>query len=301
MANTAKQTYDALVSPPGPRRLLAPRLAGAALLAATAGSTWTCTSTGYRLIPVIGVAVPAPGHRRRSCWPRPSPSPAAAWHADRLLGAGYAASTLLGYLVSMWVGLFGFPRPGPRRAWWPGVIEVAALAVLGYLTLRGLPRPGPLAPLHRLHASLPGGAAAAISAVSVVAVIVLASRWPPRPHRRAAPSVTAAAGAAGGPVLKMTMKNFKFFPANPEVQPGERVEVTNFDSAPHSVSPGVRPRTTACSTPACWPRARPGSSSRRRRPACTPSSARPSLHGGHADRQVARPRIHASDPFCAVR
>ena len=246
MANTAKQTHDALVSPPGPRRLLAPRLAGAALLAATAGIHLDLYVTGYKLIPVIGwlfllqviggfalaaaVAVTRGGLGTLTAF----------------LGAGYAASTLLGYLVSMWIGLFGFTETRTTAGLVAGVIEVAALAVLGYITLHGLPQAGPLAPLHKVHASLPGGAAAVISAVSVVAVIVLGLSLATATTTSSAPSVTAAAGAAGsGPVLKMTMKNFKFFPANPEVQPGERVEVTNFDAAPHSVSSGVPPKDSS--------------------------------------------------------
>jgi plastocyanin len=246
MANTAKQTHDALVSPPGPRRLLAPRLAGAALLAATAGIHLDLYATGYKLIPVIGwlfllqviggfvlaaaVAVTRGGLGTLTAF----------------LGAGYAASTLLGYLVSMWIGLFGFTETRTTAGLVAGVIEVAALAVLGYVTLHGLPQAGPLAPLHKVHASLPGGAAAVISAVSVVAVIVLGLSLATATAPSSGPSVTAAAGAASsGPVLKMTMKNFKFFPANPEVQPGERVEVTNFDAAPHSVSSGVPPKDSS--------------------------------------------------------
>ncbi|HEY3982324.1 MAG TPA: cupredoxin domain-containing protein [Streptosporangiaceae bacterium] len=246
MANTAKQTDDALVSPPGPRRLLAPRLAGAALLAATAGIHLDLYATGYKLIPVIGwlfllqviggfvlaaaVAVTRGGLGTLTAF----------------LGAGYAASTLLGYLVSMWIGLFGFTETRTTAGLVAGVIEVAALAVLGYVTLHGLPQAGPLAPLHKVHASLPGGAAAVISAVSVVAVIVLGLSLATATAPSSGPSVTAAAGAASsGPVLKMTMKNFKFFPANPEVQPGERVEVTNFDAAPHSVSSGVPPKDSS--------------------------------------------------------
>jgi plastocyanin len=146
----------------------------------------------------------------------------------------------------MWVGLFGLTETRTTAGLVAGVIEVAALAVLGYATLHGLPQAGPLAPLHKVHASLPGGAAAVISAVSVVAVIVLGLSLATATTTSSAPSVTAAAGAAGsGPVLKMTMKNFKFFPANPEVQPGERVEVTNFDAAPHSVSSGVPPKDSS--------------------------------------------------------
>jgi plastocyanin len=246
MANTAKQTHDALVSPPGPRRLLAPRLAGAALLAATAGIHLDLYLTGYKLIPVIGVLFLLQVIGGLVLAAAVAVTRGGLGTLTAFLGAGYAASTLLGYLVSMWIGLFGFTETRTTAGLVAGVIEVAALAVLGYLTLHGLPKAGPLAPLHKIHASLPGGAAAAISAVSVVAVIVLGISLATATAPSSGPSVTAAAGAAGsGPVLKMTMKNFKFFPANPEVQPGERVEVTNFDAAPHSVSSGVPPKDSS--------------------------------------------------------
>jgi len=246
MANTAKQTHGAPVSPPGPRRLLAPRLAGAALLVATAGIHLDLYLTGYRLIPVIGVLFLLQVIGGFVLGMAVAATRGGLGTLTAFLGAGYAASTLLGYLVSMWIGLFGFTETRTTAGVVAGVIEVAALAVLGYVTLHGLPEAGPLAPLHKVHASLPGGAAAVISAVSVVAVIVLGISLATATTPSGGPSVTAESGAAGnGPVLKMTMKNFKFFPANPEVQPGERVEVTNFDAAPHSVTAGVPPKDSS--------------------------------------------------------
>jgi len=246
MANTAKQTHDALVSPPGSRRLLAPRLAGAALLAATAGIHLDLYLTGYKLIPVIGVLFLLQIIGGFVLALAVAVTRGGLGTLTAFLGAGYAASTLLGYLVSMWIGLFGFTETRTTAGVVAGIIEVAALALLGYVTLHGLPQTGPLAPLHKIHASLPGGAPAVISAVSVVAVIVLGISLATATAPAGGASVTAQAGGAGsGPVLKMTMKNFKFFPANPEVQPGERVEVTNFDAAPHSVSSGVPPKDSS--------------------------------------------------------
>jgi plastocyanin len=246
MANTAKQTRGATVSPPGTRRLLAPRLAGAALLVATAGIHLDLYLTGYRLIPVIGVLFLLQVIGGFVLAAAVAVTRGGLGTLTAFLGAGYAASTLLGYLVSMWIGLFGFTETRTTAGVVAGVIEVAALALLGYMTLHGLPRTGPLAPLHRIHASLPGGAPALISAVSVVAVIVLGISLATATTASSGASVTAEAGAGGsGPVLKMTMKNFKFFPANPEVRPGERVEVTNFDAAPHSVSSGVPPKDSS--------------------------------------------------------
>jgi plastocyanin len=235
------------VSPPAARRLLAPRLAGAALLVATAGIHLDLYLTGYKLIPTIGVLFLLQVIGGCVIAAAILVTRGGLGTLTAFLGAGYAASTLLGYLVSMWIGLFGFTETRTTAGLVAGVIEVAALAVLLYVVLHGLPQAGPLAPLHRLHSALPGGPPATVSALSVVAVIVLGiSLATATTAGSGTTSVTADAGAAAsGPVLHMTMKNFKFFPANPEVQPGERVEVTNFDAAPHSVSSGAPPKLTS--------------------------------------------------------
>jgi plastocyanin len=244
MKNAAKQTSAPSASP-APRRLLAPRLAGAALLAATAAIHLDLYLTGYNLIPKIGVAFLLQIVAGFAL--------AAAVLATRgllgtltaALGAGYAIATLAGYLLSMWVGLFGFTETRTTAGLVAGVIEVAAFGILGHVALGGLPETGPLAPLHRLPAALPGGHSAAVSALSVVAVIVLGISLATATTAGSGTSVAAAAGRAGsGPVLKVTMKDFKFFPANPEVQPGERVEVTNLDAAPHSVTGGIPPKNS---------------------------------------------------------
>ena len=101
------------------------RLAGAGLLAATAAIHLDLYLTGYRSIPTIGglfllqviaafalaAAVLATAFARRDGL------------VPRLVaaaGAGFAVATLGGYLLSLWIGLFGFrevrTRPGPSRA-----------------------------------------------------------------------------------------------------------------------------------------------------------------------------------------
>src|SRR6204780_5113614 len=108
------------------------RVAGAGLLAATGGIHLDLYLTGYRSIPVIGwlfllqviaafglaLAVLASGSR-----------PAAA------AGAGFALSTLGGYLLSVWIGLFGFKEIRTTAGIVAGVIEVAAFAALAVLAL----------------------------------------------------------------------------------------------------------------------------------------------------------------------
>jgi predicted lipoprotein with Yx(FWY)xxD motif len=175
------------------------RLTGAALLAVTAAIHLDLYLTGYRTIPTIGwlfllqviaafllaAAVGLTGN-----------SIAAA------LGAGFALSTLGGYLLSIWIGLFGFREVRTTAGVVAAVVEVAAFAVLAGLAL--LPSPGAkdsgiAASLHRLADRMPGGergAGVAIGAVSLVALLVMAFSV------AGAGSSAASSQAGGSTVLK---------------------------------------------------------------------------------------------------
>jgi predicted lipoprotein with Yx(FWY)xxD motif len=88
--------------------------------------------TGYRSIPVIGwlfllqviaafglaAAVLVSGSRLAGA-----------------AGAGFALSTLAGYLLSVWIGLFGFKEIRTTAGIVAGVIEVAAFAIGGMTVL----------------------------------------------------------------------------------------------------------------------------------------------------------------------
>jgi hypothetical protein len=113
--------------------------------------------TGYRSIPVIGwlflfqvivlaVVVLASGSRLAAA-----------------AGAAFAVATLGGYLLSVWIGLFGFKEVRTTAGIVAGLIAVAAFAVLAILT--AAPDPGgqpagATAPdnalLARLQAGIPG-------------------------------------------------------------------------------------------------------------------------------------------------
>jgi plastocyanin len=255
MENTAKQTHRAPAEVPAQRRLLAPRLAGAALLVATAAIHLDLYLTGYKLIPTIGVLflLQIVGGFLLAIGVLVTRGGLGA--IVSFLGAGYMISTLAGYLVTMWVGLFGFQEVRTTAGLVAGVIEVAGFGIMGWIALAGVPDHGPLAPLARLRSALPGGHHAALSAASVVAAIVLGislatATTAGAGATAAGDEVSSASAATSGPVLHMTMKNFKFFPANPEVQPGEKVIVTNFDAAPHSVTGGVPPKESGLFTTA---------------------------------------------------
>jgi predicted lipoprotein with Yx(FWY)xxD motif len=162
------------------RARLALRLAGGGLLVATAAIHLDLYVTGYRSIPAIGwlfllqviaafglgVLVLATGE----------------WLAAAA-GAGFALATLGGYLLSLWIGLFGFTEVRTTEGIVAGVIEVAAfaaLAVLAGLTAPGgRGRPGSQAASGgaggRLRAGVPGTRVVAVSVatVSVAALAVL--------------------------------------------------------------------------------------------------------------------------------
>ncbi|HUK68576.1 MAG TPA: hypothetical protein VLW50_07470 [Streptosporangiaceae bacterium] len=172
------------------------RLAGAGLLGATGAIHLDLYLTGYRSIPTIGVlfllqvvaafvlaaAVLVTGNRLAAA-----------------AGAGFALSTLGGYLLSVWVGLFGFKEVRTTAGIVAGVAEVAAFAALAVLAAvpAGVPAGVPAAApadvpadvpaarrqtatraaagsplLARLQAGVPG-TGWAIAGVSIVALLVL--------------------------------------------------------------------------------------------------------------------------------
>src|ERR1700758_1033576 len=113
------------------------RLTGAGLLVATAAMHLDLYLTGFRTIPTIGplflfqvivgfalalaiLAAPFTALTRR---PAVDASIAA-------IGAGFAIATLGGYLLSVWVGLFGFHEIRSTAGTVAGILEIAAFGVL---------------------------------------------------------------------------------------------------------------------------------------------------------------------------
>jgi predicted lipoprotein with Yx(FWY)xxD motif len=152
-------------------------LAGAGLLAATGAIHLDLYLTGYRSIPVIGwlfllqviaafglaLAVLASGSRLAAA-----------------AGAGFALSTLGGYLLSVWIGLFGFKEVRTTAGIVAGVIEIAAFAALAVLAaVPAAPRQpsAAAAPRGALAARLRTGVPGALPAVAglcVIAAVLLA-------------------------------------------------------------------------------------------------------------------------------
>jgi predicted lipoprotein with Yx(FWY)xxD motif len=166
----AGQGGSGLSQRPAPRtRLrLALRLAGGGLLLATGAIHLDLYLTGYRSIPaigglflfqviaafVLGAAVLASSVRLAAA-----------------AGAVFSLATLGGYLLTLWIGLFGFKEVRTTAGIAAGVVEVAAFATLAGLAAMpaGCGRAGDRL-LDRLRSGVAG---AAIAAVSVVALAVL--------------------------------------------------------------------------------------------------------------------------------
>ena len=147
------------------------RVTGAGLLAATAAIHLDLYLTGYRNIPTIGwlfllqiiagfalaAAVLATGNQ-----------------VVAALGAGFAVATLGGYLLSIWIGLFGFTEVRTTAGIVAGIIEVAAFAVLALLanTPPAAGSRGPGQGLGQMLAGLPL-AQPAIAVLSAVGLVLL--------------------------------------------------------------------------------------------------------------------------------
>ncbi len=152
------------------------RVTGAGLLVATGAIHLDLYLTGYRKIPTIGwlflfqviaafglgAIVLASGSRLASA-----------------AGAGFALSTLGGYLLSLRIDLFGFREVRTSAGIVAGVIEVSAFAALATLALGSRAQPHPAGPTthisrlrDRLQASLSGARRAAGALLVLVAVLL---------------------------------------------------------------------------------------------------------------------------------
>ncbi len=114
------------------------RVVGSGLLIATAAIHLDLYLTGYRTIPTIGwlflLQVIAAFGLGLAVLAIPSrlvlPGRLAA-----AAGAGFALATLGGYLLSVWIGLFGFKEVRTTAGIVAGVVEVAAFVVLAAIAL----------------------------------------------------------------------------------------------------------------------------------------------------------------------
>jgi predicted lipoprotein with Yx(FWY)xxD motif len=143
------------------------RVAGAGLLIATGAIHLDLYLTGYRSIPVIGwlflLQVIAAFGLAVAVLVIPSRLVAAA-------AAVFPLATLGGYLLSVWIGLFGFTEVRTTAGIVAGVVEVAAFAVLAALTLA----PAPAGSTAKAPARFPAEISPAIARTAGLAAAGLA-------------------------------------------------------------------------------------------------------------------------------
>ena len=146
-------------------------IAGAALLVAAGAIHLDLYLTGYRTIPTIGplfllqviaAFVLAAGILVTGNW------------LVAAAGAGFAVSTLGGYLLSLWVGLFGFTEVRTTAGIVAGLVDVAAFAALAMAAAPGLPRN-----LNLGRRLLPAVAAASVVALALLFTAVATPRTQP--------------------------------------------------------------------------------------------------------------------------
>jgi predicted lipoprotein with Yx(FWY)xxD motif len=156
------------------------RVAGAGLLIATGAIHLDLYLTGYRSIPTIGwlflLQVIAAFGLALAVLVIPSRL-AVASRLAAAAGAGFALATLGGYLLSVWIGLFGFTEVRTTAGIVAGVVEVAAFAVLAALTLAPAPAGGTAKAPARFPAeispALTRAAGATAAGVALVALVLL--------------------------------------------------------------------------------------------------------------------------------
>jgi predicted lipoprotein with Yx(FWY)xxD motif len=203
------------------------RVAGSGLLIATAAIHLDLYLTGYRTIPTIGwlfllqvIAAFALGLAVLAI-PR---RPAAAALASRLaaaVGAGFALATLGGYLLSVWIGLFGFKEVRTTAGIVAGLVEVAAFAVLAALALAPAPADRAAAARARFPTQIPAAAARAAgmaaAGLAVVALVLLGLAV--AGANSAAPAVTGTGlktATIGGTTVLTNAKGFTVYSFAPD-------------------------------------------------------------------------------------
>ncbi len=177
--------------------------------------------TGYRHIPTIGTlfllqVITAFGLAALVCVSR--------WRLAAIQGSLFALATLVGYLLSLRVGLFGFRAVRTTAGIVAGVVELAAAAVLAASGLRGsLVTTSAYGRQGRAFAG-----AIALAAVAFTVVLASEASIAPPGHLSTAPGSSTAA--------ELSIRNFMFVPSTLTVAPGQSIRITNDDSVDHTFS-----------------------------------------------------------------
>jgi predicted lipoprotein with Yx(FWY)xxD motif len=184
------------------------RVAGAGLLIAAGAIHLDLYLTGYRTIPTIGWLFLLQVIAAFGLGLTVLAIPGRFVIASRLAagaGAGFALATLAGYLLSVWIGLFGFKEVRTAAGIAAGLVEVAAFVVLAALALAPAPANSGAGAPAGFPARIPpataraAGLASAGLAVAALVLFGLAVAGASSP----APAATGT-GTATGTALKTT-------------------------------------------------------------------------------------------------
>jgi len=184
------------------------RVVGSGLLIATAAIHLDLYLTGYRTIPTIGWLFLLQVIAAFGLGLAVLAIPSRLVTLSRLAagaGAVFALATLGGYLLTVWIGLFGFKEVRTAAGIAAGLVEVAAFVVLAALALAPAPADNAAGAPARFPAYIPpattraAGIAAGGLAVAALVLFGLALGGASSP----APAATGT-GTAAGTVLKTT-------------------------------------------------------------------------------------------------
>jgi plastocyanin len=217
---------------------------GASLLFATGGVHLDLYLTGYRAIPTIGVlfivqvvAAFILGFAVLAIR-RPIVS---------ISGALFALSTLGGYVLSLWFGLFGFKEMRTSAGIAAGIIEIGAFAALSAATFLdpsiAADGAGPSTFDRLVTMGRRGTVPLGIVATAVLAIALIG----------ASTSTTASQASGGsapsGLFVRVTIHDFAFAPSRVVATPGEKIAVTNRDGVAHTFSSAQGDKSTFTSGP----------------------------------------------------
>lgn len=152
-----------------------------------------------------------------------------------VLGAGFAISTMIGFLISVENGLFGFKdtwsAPFAHQAFALEIAIIGVCIVAGALCLLGSTS---MSKDRRIFAGvLSTGVAVVLAGVVLLAVSGGGGMGPASASGSSSSSSSSTAAASS---VDITISNFMFQAMSVSVKPGATVSVTNKDSATHTLT-----------------------------------------------------------------
>src|SRR6201994_2371527 len=182
------------------------RVAGSGLLIAAAAIHLDLYLTGYRTVPTIGWLFLL---QVITAFALAAVIAATGWGLGAAARAGFALATLGGYLLSLWVGLFGFTEVRSTSGIVAGIIDIAAFATLAVAAAPGLPY---VQRLGRLLLPLIGAA----SAVALALLIAAAATPRSQPQATASGPDVLQARTVGGVTLLTNAQGLTLYTFAPD-------------------------------------------------------------------------------------